>query len=83
MITGDRLATYVLGADRTGHGSPGWYLKVPERAAEYEAIGLGSGPMGYLASRSAPMGPVNTAVVARSIPRAWMLAGTAEILAAR
>jgi hypothetical protein len=56
---------------------------VPERAAEYEAIGLGSGPMGYLASRSAPMGPVNTAVVARSIPRAWMLAGTAEILAAR
>jgi hypothetical protein len=67
----------------------------PEAAAEYEAIGLTSGRMGYFASRSAPMGAVTAevviatffnfhpALVHRSIPKAWELASPAEILAAR
>jgi hypothetical protein len=51
--------------------------------------------MGYFASRAAPMGPVgagtvaatfynfNPELIARHIPRAWTLAGPAQILAAR
>jgi hypothetical protein len=68
---------------------------VPEGAAEYAAIGLDPGQMGYFASRSAPMGPVSAATVAaafysfspsliaRFIPRAWTLASVEEIIAAR
>jgi hypothetical protein len=68
---------------------------VPEGAAEYEAIGLDAGRMGYFASRSAPMGAVGAATVAAAfysfspdlvaqfIPRAWTLASTEEIIAAR
>ena len=39
---------------------------VPEAAAEYAAIGLDAGRMGYFASRSAPMGAASAATVARS-----------------
>jgi hypothetical protein len=68
---------------------------VPEAATEYAAIGLDPGPMGYFASRSAPMGPVGAATVAAAfynfnpdlvagfIPRAWRLASVEEIIAAR
>ena len=68
---------------------------VPEGAAEYEAIGLDPGRMGYFASRSAPMGAVGAATVAAAfysfspdlvaqfIPRAWALASTEQIIAAR
>jgi hypothetical protein len=68
---------------------------VPEGPAEYAAIGLDPGQMGYFASRSAPMGAVGAATVAaafysfspaliaRSIPRAWALASVEEITAAR
>jgi hypothetical protein len=68
---------------------------VPEGPAEYEAIGLDAGPMGYFASRSAPMGAVSAATVAAAfysfspsliagvIPRAWSLASVGQIIAAR
>ena len=68
---------------------------VPEGAAEYEAIGLDAGRMGYFASRSAPMGAVGAATVAAAfysfsphlvaqfIPRAWTLARIEQIIAAR
>jgi len=68
---------------------------VPEGPAQYEAIGLDAGRMGYFASRSAPMGAVSAATVtaafysfspaliAQFIPRAWMLASVGEIIAAR
>jgi hypothetical protein len=68
---------------------------VPEGAAEYEAIGLDAGRMGYFASRSAPMGAVGAATVAAAfysfspdlvaqfIPRAWTLASTEQVIAAR
>ena len=68
---------------------------VPEGPAQYEAIGLDAGRMGYFASRSAPMGPVSAATVAAAfynfspaliagfIPRAWILASVEEIIAAR
>ncbi len=68
---------------------------VPEGAAEYEAIGLDAGRMGYFASRSAPMGAVGAATVAAAfysfsphlvaqfIPRAWTLARTEQVIAAR
>ena len=67
----------------------------PEADEEYAAIGLRPGRMGYFASRSAPMGAVspgvtaatfysfNPTLVARHIPRAWTLAATDDILAAR
>lgn len=68
---------------------------VPEAEEELTAIGLRPGRMCYFASRSAAMGPVpagvvaatfynfNPALVARHIPRAWGLASTDTILAAR
>jgi hypothetical protein len=68
---------------------------VPEGAAEYEAIGLDPGRMGYFASRSAPMGAVSAATVAAAfysfspgligefIPRAWTLASVGDVIAAR
>src|ERR1700690_1575737 len=68
---------------------------VPEGAAEYDAIGLDPGRMGYFASRSAPMGAVSAATVAAAfysfspgliaevIPRAWPLASVGDIIAAR
>jgi hypothetical protein len=68
---------------------------VPEAEQEFTGIGLRPGRMGYFASRAAPMGPVsagvvaatfynfNPAIVERHIPRAWGLASTDEILAAR
>ncbi len=68
---------------------------VPEGPAEYEAIGLDAGRMGYFASRSAPMGAVSAATVAAAfysfspsliaevIPRAWSLASVEQIIAAR
>ncbi len=68
---------------------------VPEAEEELTAVGLRPGRMCYFASRSAAMGPVsagvtaatfynfNPTLVARHIPRAWTLASTADILAAR
>ena len=68
---------------------------VPEAAAEYAAIGLDAGRMGYFASRSAPMGAASAAtvtaafysfspaLVASVIPRAWTLASVEDIIAAR
>jgi hypothetical protein len=68
---------------------------VPEADEEYVATGLRKGRMGYFASRSAAMGPVNAGVttatfynfnpdlVAHFLPHAWELATPAEILAAR
>jgi hypothetical protein len=68
---------------------------VPEAEAEYTAVGLEPGRMGYFASRSAPMGAVTAEVVIatfynfqpdlvrRVIPRAWSLASLDDILAAR
>ncbi len=67
----------------------------PETEEELVGVGLRPGRMCYFAGRSAPMGPVsagvtaatfynfNPALVARHIPRAWGLAGVADILAAR
>jgi hypothetical protein len=67
----------------------------PESDEELTSIGLRPGRMCYLASRSAPMGPVsagvttatfynfNPTLVARNIPRAWGLASIADILDAR
>lgn len=67
----------------------------PEGDEEYVAAGLRPGRMGYFASRTAPMGAVSAAVVTatfynfnpelvqRHIPRAWSLAGPADVLAAR
>jgi len=67
----------------------------PEAEAEYTAIGLRPGRMGYFASRSAAMGAVgsgpvaatfynfNPALVARHIPGAWELATPEQVLAAR
>ena len=67
----------------------------PEPEENYVAAGLRPGRMGYFASRSAPMGPVspavttatfvnfNPALVSKYIPRAWTLATTDAILAAR
>jgi hypothetical protein len=68
---------------------------IPEADEEMTKVGLRPGRMGYFASRSAPMGQVPAAVVAatfynfnpelvaRHIPRAWGLASTDDILAAR
>lgn len=68
---------------------------VPEADEELTGVGLRPGRMGYLASRSAPMGPVpagvttatfynfNPEIVSRHIPRAWGLASIEDILAAR
>lgn len=67
----------------------------PETEEELTAVGLRPGRMCYFAGRSAPMGQVTAGVttgtfynfhpglVARSIPRAWTLASTEDILAAR
>jgi hypothetical protein len=67
----------------------------PEADEELTQIGLRPGRMGYFATRAAPMGPVpagvvtatfynfNPALVARHIPRAWELASTGDVLAAR
>jgi hypothetical protein len=67
----------------------------PETEQELTAIGLRPGRMCYFAGRAAPMGPVGPgtvtatffnfapSLVARHIPRAWSLAGTEQILAAR
>jgi hypothetical protein len=67
----------------------------PEADDELTKVGLRPGRMGYFASRSAAMGPVsagvttatfynfNPTLVARHIPRAWGLASTEDILAAR
>jgi hypothetical protein len=65
----------------------------PEAATHYGALGL-EGPMGYFASRSAPMGAVaaevviatynfNPVLVRSAIPEAWARATTEAILAAR
>jgi len=68
---------------------------VPEAEEELTAVGLRPGRMPYFASRAAPMGAVPAAVVAATfynfnpdlivkyIPRAWTLATTEDILAAR
>ncbi|MHB1486978.1 MAG: SCO6745 family protein [Acidimicrobiales bacterium] len=68
---------------------------VPEADRAYEAVGLEAGRMGYVASRSAPMGAVsatvvgatffnfNPALIERVIPRAWELADPGAILWAR
>jgi len=68
---------------------------VPETEQELTAVGLRPGRMCYFAGRAAPMGPVGAGVVtatfynfspdlvARHIPRAWTLASTEAILAAR
>jgi len=68
---------------------------VPETEQELTAVGLRPGRMCYFAGRAAPMGPVGPGVVtatfynfspnlvARHIPRAWTLASTEAILAAR
>ena len=67
----------------------------PEQDEYLSAIGLRKGRMPYFASRAAPMGPVGPSVVAATfynfnpqliakyIPRAWTLASTSEIIAAR
>jgi hypothetical protein len=67
----------------------------PEAEEELTACGLRPGRMGYFASRSAPMGAVgpgtvtatffnfHPALIARHIPRAWTLASTDDIIAAR
>lgn len=67
----------------------------PETEQEFTAAGLEAGRMPYFAGRSAAMGAVGAGVVAavfynfspdlvaRHIPRAWTLAGPAELLAAR
>lgn len=67
----------------------------PESERAFSEAGLESGRMAYFASRSAPLGPVNAAVisatfysfnpdlVARHIPRAWTLADPAKIIEAR
>lgn len=67
----------------------------PEAEERFTAAGLRPGQMGYFASRSAPMGAVEPAVVAatfynfnpelvaRHIPHAWTLAGPEKVLAAR
>lgn len=67
----------------------------PEQDEYLSAIGLRKGRMPYFAGRAAPMGPVGPSVVvatfynfnpdlvAKYIPRAWTLAGTTEIIAAR
>ena len=67
----------------------------PEQDEELSGIGLKPGRMCYFASRSAPMGQVtagvttgtfynfNPSLVAHNIPRAWTLASTEDILAAR
>jgi hypothetical protein len=68
---------------------------VPEAEEQLVAVGVRPGRMCYFASRSAPMGAVSPGVtaatfvnfnpdlVARFIPRAWTLASTEAILAAR
>jgi hypothetical protein len=68
---------------------------VAEGAEEYAAIGLEPGPMGYFASRSAPMGAVPADVVIATffnfwpelvmgvIPKAWTLASPEVVLGAR
>ncbi|MDI5967090.1 hypothetical protein POF50_033710 [Streptomyces sp. SL13] len=67
----------------------------PEHEKELTSLGLEAGAMAYFAGRAAPMGPVGAGVVtatfynfspslvARHIPRAWELAGPADVLAAR
>jgi hypothetical protein len=67
----------------------------PETERELTAVGLRPGRMCYFAGRAAPMGAVGPGVVtatfynfspdlvARHIPRAWTLASTEAILAAR
>jgi hypothetical protein len=67
----------------------------PEAEERYTAAGLRPGRMGYFASRSAPLGPVEPGVVtatfynfspeliARHIPDAWTLASPDKILSAR
>jgi hypothetical protein len=67
----------------------------PEQDEYLSAIGLRKGRMPYFAGRAAPMGQVgpgvvaatfynfNPQLVAKYIPRAWTLANTAEIIAAR
>jgi len=67
----------------------------PETERELTAVGLRPGRMCYFAGRAAPMGAVGPGVVtatfynfspglvARHIPRAWTLASTDDILAAR
>ena len=67
----------------------------PEADEEYQRVGLKRGRMGYFASRSAAMGPVSAGVVtatfynfhpglvAHNIPKAWTLASTDDVLAAR
>jgi hypothetical protein len=67
----------------------------PETEQHLTAVGLRPGRMCYFAGRAAPMGPVGPGVVtatfynfspdlvARHIPRAWSLASTEDILAAR
>jgi hypothetical protein len=67
----------------------------PETEQHLTAVGLRPGRMCYFAGRAAPMGPVGPGVVtatfynfspdlvARHIPRAWSLASTEQILAAR
>ncbi|MGI8664238.1 MAG: SCO6745 family protein [Acidimicrobiales bacterium] len=67
----------------------------PEAAEEYEGVGLEPGPMGYFASRSAPMGAVRGEVVVATfynfepslvlsvVPRAWSLATPEVVLDAR
>jgi hypothetical protein len=67
----------------------------PEQDEYLSAIGLSKGRMPYFAGRAAPMGAVGPSVVtatfynfspeliAKYIPRAWTLAGAADIVAAR
>jgi hypothetical protein len=67
----------------------------PECTEEFQRVGLKGFWMGYFAGRSAPMGPVQPAVVdatffsfnparvARALPDAWRLASPARVLEAR
>jgi hypothetical protein len=80
---------------RTTEPVAGLVFLATEAEAEYTAIGLEPGRMGYFASRAAPMGAVPAEVVIAtfynfppelvraSIPRAWTLASLDDILAAR
>lgn len=68
---------------------------VPEARSAYEQLGLNSRPMGYFASRGAPLGTVSAAVITAIfynfhpalvqsvIPAAWERAQPAQISAAR
>ncbi len=68
---------------------------VPEARSAYERLGLESRPMGYFASRGAPLGAVSAevitaifynfhpALVQSVIPEAWRRAAPAQISAAR